>query len=270
MSRTSPDKIVDSSAYLLFYRRRSELPLGGPRFKEIIENLDHPAAGEEIDEAGEGQRLGEGSSQTGSPSAFQEQEAAVTHRRRLGTGGNGGVVTDTQSDDDLPSLSRINFDSQAVQPSIEDEGIDVTDKPTHTSLTSDWNFDSLLTAEHMNPGQDSGVPGSPAGSMATNEAQHDSSGDEQLHSSRNAFSPETDMDIPGASHYELGPSTEGEPPAYTELPPPDSRAEIDREDMNRIWDNKQNILNVPVPGGDSHSEEAAEIHLDGNDRNKMD
>ncbi|KAK8140540.1 UCH-domain-containing protein [Apiospora sp. TS-2023a] len=269
VSRTSPDKIVESSAYLLFYRRRSGQPLGGPRFKEIIENLDHPAAGEEIDEAGEGQRLGEGSSQTGSPSAFQEQEAAAIPQRRLGTGGNGGLVNGTQSDDDLPSLSKINFDSQGVQPSIEDEGIDVADKPTHTSLAGDWNFDSLLTAESMKPGNDSGVPGSPADSIGTNEAQHDSSGDEQLHSSRNTFSPETDMDIPGASHYELGPSTEGEPPAYTELPPPDSRAELDRDDMNRIWDDKQNVLNVPAPG-DQHSEEAAEIHLDEDDRNKMD
>ncbi|KAK8048654.1 ubiquitin specific peptidase 11 [Apiospora phragmitis] len=269
VSRTSPDKIVESSAYLLFYRRRSELPLGGPRFKEIIDNLDHPAAGEEMDEAGEGQRLGEGSSPTGSPSAFQEQEAAAIPQRRLGTGGNGGLTNGTQSDDDLPSLSKINFDSQGVQPSIEDEGIDVTDKPTHTSLASDWNFDSLLTAESMKPGHDSGVPGSPADSMATNEAQHDSSGDERLHSSRNTFSPETDMDIPGASHYELGPSTEGEPPAYTELPPPDSRAELDRDDMNRMWDGKQNVLNVPAPG-DQHSEEAAEIHLDEDDKNKMD
>ncbi|KAK8125673.1 ubiquitin carboxyl-terminal hydrolase-like protein [Apiospora kogelbergensis] len=244
VSRTSPDKIVDSSAYLLFYRRRSELPLGGPRFKEIIENLDHPAAGEEIDEAGKA------SVSARAPPKLGRRAPSRSKKPQLLTGADSELV--------------------AVQPSIEDEGIDVTDKPTHTSLTSDWNFDSLLTAEHMNPGQDSGVPGSPAGSMATNEAQHDSSGDEQLHSSRNAFSPEPDMDIPGASHYELGPSTEGEPPAYTELPPPDSRAEIDREDMNRIWDNKQNILNVPVPGGDSHSEEAAEIHLDGNDRNKMD
>ncbi|KAK8089997.1 ubiquitin specific peptidase 11 [Apiospora hydei] len=241
----------------------------GPRFKEIIENLDHPAAGEDMDESGEGRRLGEGSSPTGSPSAFQEQEAAATPQRRLGTGGKGGLANGTQSDDDLPSLSKINFDSQGVQPSIEDEGIDVTDKPTHTSMASDWNFDSLLTAENMKPGHDSGVPGSPAESIATNEAQHESSGDEQLHSSRNTFSPETDMDIPGASHYELGPSTEGEPPAYTELPPPDSRAELNREDMDRIWDDKQNVLNVPAPG-DQHSEEAAEIHLDEEDRNKMD
>ncbi|KAK8042126.1 UCH-domain-containing protein [Apiospora rasikravindrae] len=269
VSKTSPDKIVESSAYLLFYRRRSEEPLGGPRFKEIIENLDHPAAGEDTDESGEGQRLGEGSSPTGSPSAFQEQEAAAIPQRRLGTGGNGGLANGTQSDDDLPSLSKINFDSQGVQPSIEDEGIDVTDKPTHTSLASDWNFDSLLTAENMKPGHDSAVPGSPADSIATNEAQHESSGDEQLHSSRNTFSPETDMDIPGASHYELGPSTEGEPPAYTELPPPDSRAELSREDMDGIWDDKQNVLNVPAPG-DQHSEEAAEIHLDEEDRNKMD
>ena len=222
-----------------------------------------------MDEAGEGQRLGEGSSQTGSPSAFQEQEAAVIPQHRLGTGGNGGLVNGTQSDDDLPSLSKINFNSQGVQPSIEDEGIDVADKPTHTSLTSDWNFDSLLNVESMKPGNDSGVPGSPAGSIATNEAQRDSSGDEQLHSSRNTFSPETDMDIPGASHYELGPSTEGEPPAYIELPPPDSRAELDRDDINRIWDDKQNVLNVPAPG-DQHSEDAAEIHLDEDDRNKMD
>ena len=67
-----PSKIITPAAYLLFYRRRSEAPLGGPRFQEIFNRFDQgrsPAGANDEDDSGEGQRLGLGSSLRGSPSA---------------------------------------------------------------------------------------------------------------------------------------------------------------------------------------------------------
>jgi ubiquitin carboxyl-terminal hydrolase 4/11/15 len=40
---TDPTSVITSAAYLLFYRRRSSGPLGGPRFKEILDKFDKEA-----------------------------------------------------------------------------------------------------------------------------------------------------------------------------------------------------------------------------------
>jgi hypothetical protein len=133
------------------------------------------------------------------------------------------------------------------------------------STVPTWDF-AKLPGSTANSKGDAGIPGSPlASGVATDEAQHDSSGDEFIPSPRQDFDADTDMDIPGASHYELGPAPEGDLPSYTEPPPPDYQAEISRDDMNQIWDQKQGVLNVPAGGEDQQSEEAAEIHLDDDD-----
>ncbi|KAK3939915.1 hypothetical protein QBC46DRAFT_436430 [Diplogelasinospora grovesii] len=65
-----PARIVTNAAYLLFYRRRSKIPLGGPRFQEIFERYNNQtSADEDMLDSGEGRRLGQGSSHCGSPSA---------------------------------------------------------------------------------------------------------------------------------------------------------------------------------------------------------
>lgn len=284
MSKANPDKIVDSSAYLLFYRRRSDVPLGGRRFKEIIDAFDNPPSDDENSKAGEGQRLGEGSSPTGSSSAFQEHAAGATHLRQIGTAGgsdtglsNPGNGMETRMDDSFARLSSMAYDDKLapVQRSIEeDEGIDMTESEPYQAggiLSQTWDFKMLPTNATSSRG-DAGVPGSPfASGAATDEAQHDSSGDEGVRSTRGferefELDADTDMEnIPGTGHYELGPAPEGELPSYTEPPPPDFQEGISRDDLTHIWDKKQAVLNVPAEGEDQQSEEAAEIHIDDED-----
>ncbi|KAK6079971.1 ubiquitin carboxyl-terminal hydrolase [Seiridium cupressi] len=278
VSRANTDKIVDTSAYLLFYRRRSDVPLGGPRFKEIIDACDNTGSDEEITDAGEGQRLDEGSSPTGSSSAFQEQGPEATHLRQQGTRGGrtvGSTVYETRSDDGLTRLTDATFDdgNQTLRRSIEeDEGISMTENPTHTSANAfqpTWDF-NLLTSQNM--AQADGVPGSPLGSdAATDEAQHDSSGDEGF---SHAGDLDQDMDVenvPGTSQIELVKATEHDPPAYNEEPPPpDYRGEISRDDMPQFWNAKQDVHTVPAKSEDQKSDEAVDILLeDEDDKDKL-
>lgn len=86
-------RVVSSAAYLLFYRRRSEVPLGGPRFQKIEEkyNREHEAAGSDDDmsDSGEGQRLDTGSSLIGLSSASKGAEAGLRRRASPGLASSG-------------------------------------------------------------------------------------------------------------------------------------------------------------------------------------
>jgi len=94
-----PSKVISPAAYLLFYRRRSENPLGGPRFQEIFSRYNAQHSDDDVD-SGEGQRLGQGSSLSGSPSALTG--ADLTRLR-----GNGLASGRAASPDDtLPSYQQ--------------------------------------------------------------------------------------------------------------------------------------------------------------------
>ncbi|KAI5859320.1 UCH-domain-containing protein [Durotheca rogersii] len=265
VNEASTDRIVDSAAYLLFYRRRSEIPLGGPRFRQILEKfVDQESSDDELPGSGEGERLGECFSRIGSSSASLEAKALRQQGKINGNNdwdvGEVGPVHNM-----LPNLS------QGVYRSIEeDEGVDLTQDTARSTgfqpLTGNnsWNFDSLggesLRYEHDSP-LDSGA--------ATDEAQHDSSGDEQVMGPHNMdveFEPDLEQDFPGMAHYELPSQPDADPPSYSEPPPPDCRGEVTRDDMNHIWDQKQ-VHKVPPEGEiETRSEAAAEIHLDDSDK----
>lgn len=76
--------MVSSSAYLLFYRRRSDVPLGGPRFQDIISRFADPQepSEDELAGSGEDQSLG-GNFSRGSSGALTGVEAT---RRQAGHG----------------------------------------------------------------------------------------------------------------------------------------------------------------------------------------
>ncbi|KAI0840444.1 UCH-domain-containing protein [Hypoxylon sp. FL0890] len=269
VSRTSPDRIVDSSAYLLFYRRRSEVPLGGPRFQQILDKfVDHDSSDSELPDSGEGQRLDEGFSQNGSSSALQGA-GAIRPREKAG---------DSSTMDDVLSSSDNEWEDPGdiktiddvlntkipghIQQSIEDdEAIDLTEDATQPAgfqpLTNSnsWNFDNIIGNDAASL---ENVPaGSPFDSgAASDEAQHDSSGDERVLSPHNT---DFELDYPGMAHYEL--------PAQPDMPSPPEYSEVTRED---IWGQKGTVHNVP-PGGEAEeqSEDAAEIHLDENDKIKL-
>lgn len=145
---------MTQAAYLLFYRRRSEVPLGGPRFQEIFEKFDQARATPEDDatsESGEGWRLGQGSSLRGSPSAL----TGAGLNRPLGSrgiaSGNGlaasssvGLLLPVAAADDEVDLLPTYQESTSGQDggAIDDDGPDATgiawtNETLHNSIEAD-------------------------------------------------------------------------------------------------------------------------------------
>ncbi|KAI1326360.1 ubiquitin carboxyl-terminal hydrolase-like protein [Xylariaceae sp. FL0255] len=256
VTKTSPDRVVDASAYMLFYRRRSSVPLGGPQLRPILEEFANAnGSDEESLQTGEGQRLGEGFSQTGSSSALQG--AGVIHLQGDHGGLNSSALTlhrsatdayEVDGGDDDGSFSSAPFRSR--HDLEEDEGIELVDpKPSSFQFTGNtWNFDGITTGT------------SPADSgAASDEAQHDSSGDERALSSQHS--------IPGMLEYALSTPVEADPPSYTEPPEP-----VQHEySTSRVWDIGHGGVHEIVPNSEQEqlSDDAAEIHLDDDDKIKV-
>lgn len=133
--------MITSSAYLLFYRRRSEIPLGGPRFQQIFQKYDHSEASEDenITESGEDQGLVANSSLRGSSSALTGV-GAVHRPQNLGSDHN--TVNPRDLHDSPPAYEYQSFQSLEdvglqndlpLRKSIEDEGIDMDSPPRAVS-----------------------------------------------------------------------------------------------------------------------------------------
>ncbi len=116
-------KVVTSAAYILFYRRRSASPLGGPFFERLLSGGETAASDSQPNSraaspSGEGRRLDD-FSRIGSSSAFQGVGAA----HQAGGGGLTGTTHQrTGVDDDLPAYgpNPQGFDTMDLD---EDEGI---------------------------------------------------------------------------------------------------------------------------------------------------
>ncbi|KAI1128511.1 hypothetical protein F5Y10DRAFT_173411 [Nemania abortiva] len=262
VSKTTTERIVDSSAYMLFYRRRSDVPLGGPNLHKILERfLDEND--DEMSGLGEGRRLGEGFSQNGSSSALQGAGVSHPAENRGGISnmastlhypGASSYAIDDKGDDDIPLLSSSRF--QSGQSLDEDEGIDLEDSgPSAQPFTglSTWSFENIPIAAGESP-FDSGA--------ASDEAQHDSSGDER------ALSPRDDLDstYPGMSEYRLSPPGE-DPPAYLHHSGSDFVEQPLAGSTNQITHEVHEI--IPDSEQEPQSDEATEIHLDDNDKIKV-
>lgn len=136
-----PSRIVTASAYLLFYRRRSDVPLGGPRFQQIVNNYGNSSdfSEDDIAESGEDQSLVANSSHHGSSSALTGVGAA--HRPANGSSSVGQkMIVNPQELDGLPAYQAheendpdaapmlqqdVNMNEGIPVQSIEDEGIDL-------------------------------------------------------------------------------------------------------------------------------------------------
>jgi hypothetical protein len=227
-----------------------------------------PGSDEEVDEAGEGRRLDEGSSPTGSSSAYQEQEPEATHLRQTGAHGgraNGSGPNASKGNGALFSNSTFIDNDQNLRRSIEvdeDEGIDVAENPVHHSaFQSNWTF-SMLTTQNMSGGDV--TPGSPvASNLASDEAQHDSSGDEAFGAMDDGLDHDTDMvSIPGL--IELPAAPEPGPPGYNDA----AGLPLTVDNVDRMWKATQighDIHEIPAGGEDQNSEEATEIRLEDDD-----
>ncbi|KAI0408676.1 hypothetical protein F4802DRAFT_548515 [Xylaria palmicola] len=262
VSKTTTERIVDSSAYMLFYRRRSDGPLGGPFLHRIMERFVDEGD-DEMSGLGEGQRLGEGFSRNGSSSASQ---GAGVSRQGEYPGGTPNMEATSQrtnsasytagdrGSDDIPLLSSPR--SQSGEAVDEDEGIELEDpRPSAQSLTrlATWNFSNIPTAAEDSP-FDSGA--------ASDEAQHDSSGDER------ALSPpdDTSSSFPGMSEYKL-PQHGEDLPSYLAHPTTDC---VDVPLSNSTGQLSQEVHEVmPNSEQEPQSDDAMEIHLDDNDKIKV-
>ncbi|KAL2064140.1 hypothetical protein VTL71DRAFT_4634 [Oculimacula yallundae] len=153
-------RIVSSSAYLLFYRRRSEVPLGGPRFKDIRARSSSPqASDDDMSDSGEGKGLVGNSSLLGSSSALTGVGAA-RHQLSRGSPGEQAKTIDPSALEKLPyyetsyeNMEGLNSLGAPLQPSIElDEGIDMNDElpPLYPSnQPSKWSTQGFKSLDNL-------------------------------------------------------------------------------------------------------------------------
>ncbi|KAL1844377.1 hypothetical protein VTJ49DRAFT_56 [Mycothermus thermophilus] len=140
-------RVVSPAAYLLFYRRRSDVPLGGPRFKEIFERYnDQPGPESEASDSGEGQRLGQGSSHRGSPSA--STGAGLVHPR--GSGWDNKRAAATDDDTEMSNWVSQGPLHNSIEVDGDDDEMGLSEYPTAgmegmTSVLgpSNWSFSKL-------------------------------------------------------------------------------------------------------------------------------
>ncbi|KAI2637370.1 UCH-domain-containing protein [Xylaria nigripes] len=258
VSKTSVDRIVDSSAYMLFYRRKSDAPLGGSKLHKVLERY---ISDDETSEMGEGQRLGEASSRNGSSSALLGAEVSRLAENRGGTSEMALVPLTSEtpsfgSDNRADTGVLLSASSSAQSGTAvvdEDEGIDMEDsRPSAQPFTSTWSFENIPNT----------VENSPFSGAASDEAQYDSSADER------ALSPPDDMDpnLPGMFAYKL-PQLGDDRPAYVDHLASDSAEQPLNSGANPTAHKIHEV--IPNREQESQSDDATEIHLDDNDKIKI-
>lgn len=160
---------MTTAAYLLFYRRRSSQPLGGPFFEKIINAVNSPSQSQDgsrtTSPSGEGKRLED------SPPFRNGLSSALAGVGAIHQAGGGGLevartaaLMRTGVDDELPSYSssvgNTNDRAEALQSmevDWEDEGI----ADTGARFRPGWSFAHLPSTS------------APPGSDQEDEAVHD-------------------------------------------------------------------------------------------------
>ena len=296
--------MVTAAAYLLFYRRRSAVPLGGPKFQEIFKEYQaalgvQADSDEEMPEAaGEGQRLDIDSSQIGSSSALKGVGATLP-RAGLGSGSGAGAESPPDTDQDrLPSYQQasgdaIDFDdledsgvppyregildftlgrsAGPVRESIEadaDEGIDMGGSQDHGGWQQQpWDFQNIQTMQTM-------------ARHVSHDGANSSDGDVN---SMGPGVPDPDDD----DDDKMGFETPSEAAEYTEPlmpeaaeyahfeqqpPPPDSENQANMVDIrNQAWNNKRlHQVTADLGGEDQDSDNAVDIVIPEDEAGKMD
>ena len=176
--KSNPQKVVTKAAYLLFYRRRSDRPLGGPFLEKIVDDANR--ADESDDEsqpgsrnvspsaAGEGRRLDD-YSLNGSSSASRGVGAVLPG----GLGTTGGAAAATNSEGELPAYSQdaTNGDTRLFEEDsvMHDEGFGVQsiEMGGYPGLVGDpeWNWEGIKNKNQRNRANS---PDSGSGDAASN------------------------------------------------------------------------------------------------------
>ncbi|ODH15373.1 sorting nexin-41 [Paracoccidioides brasiliensis] len=215
--KTNPSAVVTSAAYLLFYRRRSDVPLGGEYLASVTRtanNQDQADSDSQTDSrqpspSGEGQRLG-GSSRSGSSSALTG--AAAIHQ--AGDGGlRGGIQA--RDDDDVPEYFEHGLDgisrNHLEDMDLEDEGFDASFGPElNFSNHPIWSFDRAEV-----PYGPSGLVSAPANSFYDGDGDEDldddvsnkAVGGGDMSDSESRLAMLNDSDEPGMVFDDLDPTT---------------------------------------------------------------
>ena len=180
-SKHTSESVVTSAAYLLFYRRRSEHPLGGPVLEQIVEDANAPPADSSSQPnsrdsspsgTGEGRRL-DGSSHNGSSSAYNVVDQArpvgggsgledtlQQHGRQLqGPGVSQGVASPRRTNgqyDELPGYSHeLPVGEQSIRLEMdvddEDEAVDISN--TYGPHPLPWVDDPMWSFQHVPGGR---------------------------------------------------------------------------------------------------------------------
>ncbi|CAG9937843.1 unnamed protein product, partial [Clonostachys rosea f. rosea IK726] len=242
---SDPSSVVTSAAYLLFYRRRSSKPLGGPRFQPIFESFDKPNQDEDSDtEIGEDDQSDNGVSRNGTVNTGMKT-TAIRPRADQASATSAIASLEPMDDDDdeqLPGYGEVVAKS-SLHPSIEDEGVDMTDSDPAQSnpIIQGWSFSGI---------SGNGREGSTGADIGSDDVQHGSTDDERM-------GPQNfdDQDVEMAS-------------VTAEL---DSQEQLSVADGNAqtSW-NRKDIISVPAKtGSDRDSDEVAEIHIEGESRGPL-
>jgi ubiquitin carboxyl-terminal hydrolase 4/11/15 len=298
-------RIVSSSAYLLFYRRRSPYPLGGPRFNEIFNRYDNlPEPSEDGTDSGEDQRLGGDSSLHGSSSASIGVGAAHPAgglgggmmKRSLNQLASGGVALPNSTtinpahleklpsyqdaleyEDAAPLLAEDAVMNDGLDVQDEDEGIDMNFNNLSSGrqgslLSSTWNF------SHLN-NLDTGS------STRVNPSGHNSDIDLEDLDGRSDLVQNNSSASDGSRERRNEEFDDAEPDE--DWTPPDPVPDVSEEDQLAIMDLHGELLalnktkryddmdmemEVKVPpevSDDSIEDEAAEIHVEEGEGLKM-
>jgi ubiquitin carboxyl-terminal hydrolase 4/11/15 len=283
-------RVVSSAAYLLFYRRRSDHMLGGPKLQELInENTENgePESSEDDElESGEGQGLDAKSSLRGSSSALTGVGAA--HRAASGSGigtGTNKTTVDPQELDALPAYQAHETEDDGahllredaemnsglgIRTSIEDdEGIGMEYNQDRTGFNSanqgsTWNWGQLdgpLINRQFNRVSRSGSEidcnaNSGFDTAGSDVVQHDSSADaDSLRGRIEDFDNAIPMDDDGVMFEDPSP-----------VPDVDDENQVDTLALHRdLIANRQPQFQVHAPDDEENDEPAAEIHLDASD-----
>ena len=255
--------MVSRAAYLLFYRRRSSVPLGGSRFQAIVDRFETPE--DDGGDSGEDQRLVVGSSLLGSSSAGMG--AVATRQTRQSS------ATDARGLEPLPPYSSSMVLDDTIQSSIEDEGVGMSSG----RLRRGSGIGAAMPTQWTWKLPDSNFA-SAAGALLdyrSDDAQHDSSGDEQDDAVQDITEHDTEMRFPAVATPSDSYAEPQEPTGYLEPPAPDITAQINLSEITQgAWGRHaedENVISVPVgAGSDQASEDVDEIRLEENDHTSVD
>lgn len=140
---------MTNSAYLLFYRRRSDEPLGGPRFKAILDqfNSTNESSSDEESESGEDQGLGGNSSLRGSSRALTGA-GAVHPQQNLGSSGVETKTINPRDLESLPSYAQHLENEDGAPPLLQDAELN-DGLQLHNSIEEDEGIDMGLNHNNL-------------------------------------------------------------------------------------------------------------------------